>query len=100
MIFSIVALFVVIIAFIIVSEIFTILFRLTGLPEKRARFQAVSLLTTSGFTTNESELIMKSSLRRKITRSTTPILPVGSDAHTSVPPRRCSRRHTVDRVLF
>ena len=69
MIFSIVALFVVIIAFIIVSEIFTILFRLTGLPEKRARFQAVSLLTTSGFTTNESELIMKSSLRRKIARS-------------------------------
>lgn len=69
MIFSIIALFVVIIAFIIVSEIFTILFRLTGLPEKRARFQAVSLLTTSGFTTNESELIMKSSLRRKIARS-------------------------------
>ena len=69
MIFSIVALFVVIIAFIIVSEIFTILFRLSGLPEKRARFQAVSLLTTSGFTTSESELIMKSSLRRKIARS-------------------------------
>ena len=43
MIFSLVALFVVIIAFIIVSEIFTILFRLTGLPEKKARFQAVSL---------------------------------------------------------
>ncbi len=69
MIFSIIALFVVIIAFIIVSEIFTILFRLTGLPEKRARFQAVSLLTTSGFTTSESELVMKSSLRRKIARS-------------------------------
>ena len=69
MIFSIVALFVVIIAFIIVSEIFTILFRLTGLPEKKARFQAVSLLTTSGFTTGESELIMKVTLRRKIARA-------------------------------
>lgn len=69
MIFSIVALFVVIIAFIIVSEIFTILFRLTGLPEKKARFQAVSLLTTSGFTTTESELIMKVTLRRKIART-------------------------------
>lgn len=69
MIFSIIALFVVIIAFIIVSEIFTILFRLTGLPEKKARFQAVSLLTTSGFTTAESELIMKVTLRRKIARA-------------------------------
>ena len=69
MIFSLVALFVVIIAFIIVSEIFTILFRLTGLPEKKARFQAVSLLTTSGFTTSESELIMKTTLRRKVARS-------------------------------
>lgn len=66
MIFSLVALFVVIVAFIIVSEIFTILFRLTGLPEKRARFQAVSLLTTSGFTTSESELITKTTIRRKI----------------------------------
>ena len=69
MIFSLVALFVVIIAFIIVSEIFTILFRLTGLPEKKARFQAVSLLTTSGFTTGESELVMKTTLRRNIARS-------------------------------
>ncbi len=69
MIFSIIALFVVIIAFIIVSEIFTILFRLTGLPEKKARFQAVSLLTTSGFTTAESELVMKVTLRRKIARA-------------------------------
>lgn len=69
MIFSIIALFVVIILFIIVSEIFTILFRVTGLPEKKARFQAVSLLTTSGFTTNESELIMKVSLRRRFARA-------------------------------
>ena len=43
-----------IIVYWIISELFTILFRLTGLPDEKARFQVISLLTGSGFTTRES----------------------------------------------
>lgn len=50
----------------IVIEIFTVLFRMTGLSEKRARFQVISMLTGVGYTTNESESILNNSLRRRI----------------------------------
>ena len=58
----------VIILFMIIAEIFTVLFRLTGLSEDKARFQTISLLTNCGFSTKESEIIMSVSSRRKIAR--------------------------------
>jgi len=65
---SLVSFFVLIIAYFIVMEIFTVLFRLTGLREDKARFQAVSCMTNSGFTTRESELILNSAARRNLAR--------------------------------
>lgn len=52
----------------VVSELFTILFRFTGLPEEKARFQVISLLTGSGFTTRESEMIISTRSRRRLAR--------------------------------
>ena len=65
---SLVSFFVLIIAYFIVVEIFTVLFRLTGLREDKARFQAISCMTNSGFTTRESELILNSAARRNLAR--------------------------------
>ena len=65
---SLVSFFILIIAYFIVVEIFTVLFRLTGLREDKARFQAVSCMTNSGFTTRESELILNSAARRNLAR--------------------------------
>lgn len=52
--------------YLFISEFFTILFRLTGITEETARFQVISMLTTCGFTTAESELIASSKKRRKL----------------------------------
>ncbi|PLR96082.1 TrkA C-terminal domain-containing protein [Bacillus sp. T33-2] len=49
-----------------VIEINVILFRLTGLEHEIARFQVISMLTGTGFTTEESELIIEHPLRRKL----------------------------------
>jgi len=65
---SLVSFFILIIAYLIVAEIFTVLFRLTGLREDKARFQAISCMTNSGFTTKESELILNSVTRRRLAR--------------------------------
>ena len=59
-----------IIFYIIVSHIITILFRLTGMTEEKARFQVISLLTNSGFTTQESETVVKSKMRRRLALAT------------------------------
>jgi len=40
--------------------------KLTGMPEPNARFQAMSALTGTGFTTTEAEMIVNYPLRRKI----------------------------------
>ena len=40
--------------------------RLTGLPEAVARFQCLSALTGTGFTTHESEMIVNYPIRRRI----------------------------------
>lgn len=61
--------FVLIVIYVVFSEIFTVLFRLTGLKAEKAKFQVVSMITNSGFTTKESELILTSSLRRKLARA-------------------------------
>ncbi len=54
----------------VITELFTFFFRLTGLPDERARFQVLSLLTGTGFTTRESELILGSRRRRSLARIT------------------------------
>ena len=54
----------------VISELFTFFFRLTGLPAERARFQVLSLLTGTGFTTRESEIILSSRRRRRLARIT------------------------------
>lgn len=54
----------------VISEIFTMLFRFIGLPEEKARFQVISLLTGTGFTTRESEMILSSRPRRRLARIT------------------------------
>lgn len=52
--------------YMILVEIFTIMFMMTGLSHTRSVFQVISLLTSSGFTTAESEIIVASRRRRKI----------------------------------
>ena len=60
----------VILVYWVIAELFTFFFRLTGLTAERARFQVTSLLTGTGFTTKESEIIMTSSRRRRLARAT------------------------------
>jgi hypothetical protein len=63
------ALFFLLVYFIIITaviEIFVILFRLTGLKLEISRFQVISLMTGTGFTTGESELILGHPVRRKL----------------------------------
>ena len=59
-----------ILIYLVISEVFTILFRLIGLPEEKARFQVTSLLTGCGFTTRESEMILSTKKRRRLARIT------------------------------
>ena len=54
--------------YLIIIQIFTILLRITGLTNEKAKFQAISLLTSCGFTTSESEIIANDKARRKIAR--------------------------------
>jgi hypothetical protein len=49
-----------------VIEIYVILFRLTGLKTEVSRFQVISMMTGTGFTTGESELILGHPIRRKL----------------------------------
>ncbi len=54
----------------VITELFTILFRFTGLPDERARFQVISLLTGCGYTTKESEMFLSNRRRRTLARIT------------------------------
>lgn len=54
----------------VISDLFTMLFRFTGLPAEKARFQVISLITGCGFTTRESELLLTSRSRRRLARVT------------------------------
>ena len=64
-----IALFILIIMlYMVISELFTILFRFTGLPDEKARFQVLSLLTGCGFTTRESEMVLSTRSRRRLAR--------------------------------
>ena len=61
---------VIILIYVIISELFTMLFRATGLPDDKARFQVLSLLTGAGFTTKESEMLLSSKARRRLAQIT------------------------------
>ena len=50
----------------IIIEIFTTLCRITGINHERAKFQVISLLTGTGFTTSESEMMLITKKRRKL----------------------------------
>lgn len=56
--------------YILISDVITVLFRLTGMSAEKAHFQAISLLTNSGFTTKESEIVVVTKLRRRLARVT------------------------------
>lgn len=47
-------------------ELFSVAFKLTGLATSKIKFQVASLFTSTGFTTEESELITNDERRRKI----------------------------------
>ncbi len=61
--------FVVTVMYIVIIDVFTILFRITGMTEEKAHFQVISLLTNSGFTTKESEVVVEVLARRKLART-------------------------------
>jgi len=50
----------------IVVRLASTIMRLTGLPDNVARFQSLSALTGTGFTTRESELIVNYPIRRRV----------------------------------
>lgn len=50
----------------LVLEIAVVLLRSTGLRRQISRFQVVSMMTGTGFTTKESELILRHPMRRRI----------------------------------
>ena len=52
--------------YMLMIEIFSVAFKLTGLATNKLKFQVASLFTSSGFTTTESELITNDDRRRKI----------------------------------
>ena len=54
----------------VITELFSIFFRFTGLPVERAQFQVISLLTGCGFTTRESEIILSTRSRRRLAKIT------------------------------
>ena len=54
----------------VITELFTIFFRFTGLQDEKARFQVISLLTGCGFTTRESEMMLSNRPRRRLARIT------------------------------
>lgn len=65
---SIILFMIFIFAYLIIVEIFVVLFKLTGLSGEKARFQVISMLTNSGYTTQEAELVVHSKTRRKLAR--------------------------------
>lgn len=63
---SIILIMALIILYIMLFNFFSILFVISGIPKKRAKFQAISLFTNCGFTTSESEIITNNKSTRRI----------------------------------
>lgn len=55
-----------ILIYVLMIKIYSVLFRLTGLTRSKSYFQAISLISNTGFTTKEAEIIATSKVRRKI----------------------------------
>lgn len=55
-----------IVVYVILIEIYNVLFRISGLTKDKSRFQVISLLTNSGYTTKESEIIVTNKFRRRL----------------------------------
>ena len=53
----------------IIIEVFTILCRINGMTEKKSKFQVISVFTGTGFTTDESETMLITNKRRKLTQN-------------------------------
>lgn len=51
---------------VLVIEVSVIMFNITGLEKPVSRYQVISMLTGTGFTTDESQLIIDHPIRRKI----------------------------------
>ena len=66
LLFAIALVFAFISIYIFVIEVFSVAFKLTGLATKKVGFQVASIFTGTGFTTQESELIVNDERRRKI----------------------------------
>ena len=58
-------LLVIVLSFLVVRAA-AIALRMTGMEEQRARFQALSAFTGTGFTTREAEIVVNNPLRRRI----------------------------------
>lgn len=52
----------------IIIEIFSTIFSIEGVQIDKSKFQVISILTGTGFTTNESELMLSTKRRRKLTQ--------------------------------
>ncbi len=52
--------------YLLVIEVFYTIFRFTGLNKEKARFQSITLLTTVGYSTSESEDVLTSQVRRRV----------------------------------
>lgn len=52
----------------VIIEIFTILCRINGMTIDKSRFQVISILTGTGYTTSESESMLLTRKRRKLTQ--------------------------------
>ncbi|EEG78271.1 TrkA C-terminal domain-containing protein [Dethiobacter alkaliphilus] len=59
-------LFLIFILLFLIIEVSTVMLVITGLDRETARFQAISLITSSGYTTSEAELVVRHPVRRKI----------------------------------
>ena len=63
---SILAISIAIVLYFFLIEVFTVLFRITGLTKEKARFQVISMITCVGYTTSEAEIITTNKRRRRL----------------------------------
>lgn len=59
----------VILVYYVLYQLYSALFRITGITKDKSRFQTISLLTNAGYTTTESEIITGDKTRRNIAKS-------------------------------
>jgi hypothetical protein len=78
---AIVSVLIIVALSLVITRVATVALTLTGLSRETARFQARSALTGSGFTTSESEKIVRHPLRRRIVMA---LMLVGSAGVVSV----------------